>query len=181
MPRPPRHYDLPLSLPTLFASIHTVKSIMFSATMQRAILHRTLRLVAHATPSRTLNTLTRAHHHHPYRIQTRTASYAPPNLLRYLSTKSTADEKIEEITELYATAQDEFEIAMEETEKQTVYAEEDRKAAREELDKVHEAYRVAVEGPDEELAGEVRRRVGQRIRELEQGVRAMEQLAMEQD
>lgn len=92
-----------------------------------------------------------------------------------------ADEKIEEITELYATAQDEFEIAMEETEKQTVYAEEDRTAAREELTKVQEAYKAVVEGPDSELASEVKRRIGQRIRELEQGVAAMEEVAQNQD
>ena len=70
---------------------------------------------------------------------------------------------------------------MEETEKVSVYAEEDRKAAREELTKVQEAYRLVVEGPDEELAEEVKRRVGQRIRELEQGVANMEEIAMNQD
>jgi len=92
-----------------------------------------------------------------------------------------ADEKIEQITELYATAQDEFEIAMEETEKVTVYAEEDRKAAREELTKVQEAYNAIVNGSDQQLAEEVKRRIGQRIRELEQGVAAMEELALHQD
>jgi len=70
---------------------------------------------------------------------------------------------------------------MEETEKNTTYAPDDRQAAREELDKVKEAYRSVVEGPDREVAEEVKRRVGQRIRELEQGVVAMEELAMNQD
>lgn len=98
-----------------------------------------------------------------------------------MSSKSVADEKIEEITELYATAQDEFEIAMEETEKVSVYAEEDRKAAREELTRVQEAFKAVVEGPDPELAEEVKRRIGQRIRELEQGVGAMEEMALNQD
>lgn len=70
---------------------------------------------------------------------------------------------------------------MEETEKATVYAEEDRKAAREELTRVQEAYRAVVEGQDSQVAEEVRRRVGQRIRELEQGVAAMEEMAMNQD
>lgn len=74
-----------------------------------------------------------------------------------------------------------FEIAMEETEKQTVYAEDDRTAAREELTKVQEAYRAIVEGPDAELAEEVKRRIGQRIRELEAGVKNMEEFAMNQD
>jgi len=70
---------------------------------------------------------------------------------------------------------------MEETEKMSVYAEEDRKAAREELGKVQEAYRKAVEGEDSAVAEEVRRRVGQRIKELEQGVLGMEELAQNQD
>jgi len=70
---------------------------------------------------------------------------------------------------------------MEETEKVSVYAEEDRKAAREELTKVQEAYKSVVDGPDSQLAGEVKRRIGQRIRELEHGVAAMEEMAMNQD
>lgn len=96
-------------------------------------------------------------------------------------TKAVADEKIEEITELFYTAQDEFEIAMEETEKVSVYAEEDRKAAREEFDKMNEAYKAVIEGSDAGLAEEVKRRIGQRIRELEQGVKAMEEMALNQD
>ncbi|PPJ53357.1 hypothetical protein CBER1_00982 [Cercospora berteroae] len=95
--------------------------------------------------------------------------------------KSAADVKIEEITELYATAQDEFEIAMEETEKASIYAEDDRKAAREELTRVQEAYKAVLDGTDQDLANEVKRRIGQRIRELEQGVVAMEELALNQD
>jgi hypothetical protein len=70
---------------------------------------------------------------------------------------------------------------MEETQKVSVYAEEDRKAAREELTKVQEAYKAVVDGPDTALAEEVMRRIGQRIRELEQGVTAMEELAQNQD
>ncbi|KAK4555123.1 hypothetical protein LTR86_007889 [Recurvomyces mirabilis] len=147
--------------------------------MRRGITLRTLRLARPHTPSRAIKTLTRPSQTIP--SQARSASHVSPNLVRWLSAKSTADERIEEITELYATAQDEFEIAMEETEKQTVYAEEDRKAAREELDKVKEAYRLVVEGPDADLAEEVKRRIGQRVRELEHGVKAMEQLAIEQD
>lgn len=150
---------------------------------------RTLR---RSTPSkRTLQSLTRHQTHQPLHHRT----YATPiNTLRPLthnhqkqpfssgtSNKSTADEKIEEITELYATAQDEFEIAMEETEKVSVYAEEDRKAAREELNRVKEAFDSVVNGENRELAEEVKRRVGQRIRELEQGVGAMEELAQNQD
>lgn len=74
-----------------------------------------------------------------------------------------------------------FEIAYEETEKMTVYAQDDRTAAREELTKVQEAYKAIIEGPDKEVAEEVKKRIGQRIRELEQGVGAMEELAMNQD
>lgn len=70
---------------------------------------------------------------------------------------------------------------MEETEKGTVYAEDDRKAAREELEKVLEAYKSTVEGEDKELAEEVKRRIGQRVRELEMGVVRMEEMAMEHD
>ncbi|KAK4634689.1 hypothetical protein CLAFUW4_02201 [Fulvia fulva] len=143
----------------------------------RAILLRTLRQTT--TPRRTIQPLTR-----PRRIApstTRNASHVPFQTVRWLSSKSLADEKIEEITELYATAQDEFEIAFEETEKVTVYAEDDRKAAREELTRVQEAYKAVVEGEDQQLAEEVKRRIGQRIRELEQGVAAMEELALNQD
>ena len=74
-----------------------------------------------------------------------------------------------------------FEIAMEETEKATVYAEDDRTAAKEEFQKVQDAYRAIIDGPDQELAEEVKRRIGQRIRELEHGVAAMEELAQSHD
>jgi hypothetical protein len=72
-------------------------------------------------------------------------------------------------------------MAMEETENKTIYAEADREAAREELTKVQEAYNSIVQGPDKDLAEEVKRRVGQRIRELEAGVKNMEDIAMHQD
>jgi len=63
----------------------------------------------------------------------------------------------------------------------TVYAEDDRAAAREELTKLQEAYKAVVEGPDKEMGEEVKRRIGQRIRELENAVTAMEEMAMNQD
>lgn len=100
---------------------------------------------------------------------------------RHNSNKSLADEKIEDITELFATAQDEFEIALEETEKVSVYAEEDRKAARDEFDKMKQAFQAVVEGENSALAEEVQRRIGQRVRELEQGIERMEEMAKEQD
>jgi hypothetical protein len=87
-----------------------------------------------------------------------------------------ADEIIEEIQEQYATAKDEFEIATEETEKKSVYAADDRGAAKEELEKLKELYNKALEG---DSAEEVKRRVGQRIRELDSAVDALEKSALE--
>ncbi|KAF2440315.1 hypothetical protein P171DRAFT_435137 [Karstenula rhodostoma CBS 690.94] len=101
------------------------------------------------------------------------ASHVPPP-----SSSSSAaakiDEVMEEITELYGTARDEFEIAAEETEKNTTYASDDRAAAREELDRLLEFYGGVLEG-DAAVAEEVKRRVGQRVRELEQAVLGMEE------
>lgn len=88
---------------------------------------------------------------------------------------------IEEIQELYGTAKDEFEIASEESEKNTTYAPDDRAAAREELDKLLEYYKGVVDGEDRAVADEVKRRVGQRIRELENAVLAMEEAATHGD
>jgi hypothetical protein len=92
------------------------------------------------------------------------------------SAKSTADSILEEIQEQYATARDEFEIATEETEKKSVYAEGDRAAAREELDALKKIFEKACEGPD---GNEVKSRVGQRIRELDNAVVALEESALE--
>ncbi|THW76680.1 hypothetical protein D6D19_02918 [Aureobasidium pullulans] len=150
--------------------------------LSRAALSRAAALLVRVKPavgSRPLGTLSRPRFA-ATPLQIRSASHVN-NFNRWLSTKSAADEAIEEITELYATARDEFEIAMEETEKQTVYAEADREAAREELTRVQEAYKTIIEGPDTELAEEVKRRIGQRIRELENGVQNMEEFAMVQD
>jgi hypothetical protein len=96
---------------------------------------------------------------------------------RTYSTKSTADELIEEIQDQYATARDEFEIASEETEKKSVYAADDRAAAREELNKLKEMFQKAVAGSEGE---EVQRRVGQRIRELDNAVEGLEKAALEE-
>ena len=57
-----------------------------------------------------------------------------------------------------------------------MYAADDRSAAREELDRLKEMYEEAVEG---ENGDEVKRRVGQRIRELDQAVQALERSALE--
>ncbi|KAH8596125.1 hypothetical protein B0O99DRAFT_492410, partial [Bisporella sp. PMI_857] len=95
---------------------------------------------------------------------------------RGYASKSTADELIEAITEQYGTARDEFEIATEETDRKTVYAAEDRAAAREELDKLKAMYQEALEGENGE---EIKRRIGQRIRELDAGVVELERRALE--
>ena len=76
----------------------------------------------------------------------------------------------------YATAKDEFEIASEETDKKTVYAADDRAAAQEELANLKKAFEKAVA---EEGGEEIKRRVGNRVRELESAVAAMEERAME--
>lgn len=95
---------------------------------------------------------------------------------RTFSSKSSADSILEEIQDQYATARDEFEIATEETEKKSVYAAGDRAAAREELDALKKMFEQACEGPD---GNEVKSRVGQRIRELDNAVVAMEESALE--
>ena len=95
---------------------------------------------------------------------------------RFYASKTPADEIIEEIQEQYATAKDEFEIATEETEKKSVYAADDRGAAKEELEKLKDLYDKALDG---ENAEEVKRRVGQRIRELDNAVEALEKAALE--
>jgi hypothetical protein len=90
------------------------------------------------------------------------------------------DAVIEEIGELYGTAKDEFEIASEESEKNSTYAPDDRAAAREELDRLIDYYNGVLEG-EKVVADEVKRRVGQRIRELVAGVEAMEEAALHGD
>jgi hypothetical protein len=56
-----------------------------------------------------------------------------------------------------------------------VYAVDDRAAAREELNVLKEMFEKAIEGEDGQ---EIRKRVGQRIRELDQAVQALEKSAL---
>jgi spore coat polysaccharide biosynthesis predicted glycosyltransferase SpsG len=86
---------------------------------------------------------------------------------------------MDNLTDLYSTAKDEFEIAAEETEKKTVYAADDREAAKEALDALKAAYERAVRESDPDVAKEVQSRTGPRIRELENAFVAMEEMAME--
>ncbi len=86
---------------------------------------------------------------------------------------------MENLTDLYATAKDEFEIAAEETEKKTVYAADDREAAAAALQTLKDGFQKAVKESAPEVGKEIQSRVGQRIRELENAIKAMEERAME--
>lgn len=86
---------------------------------------------------------------------------------------------MENLTDLYATAKDEFEIAAEETEKKTVYAADDREAAKEALATLKEAYEKALKESAPDVANEVQTRTGPRIKELENALTAVEEMAME--
>ncbi|KAF1949900.1 hypothetical protein CC80DRAFT_497126 [Byssothecium circinans] len=129
--------------------------------------HSSVRTFTRSTPTPTKNTTTT------------TSSSSPTSPTQAPSTSPTAaqkiDQAIETIQDLYGTARDEFEIAAEETEKNTTYAADDRAAAREELDKLLAVYEGIVEGGDRAVAEEVKRRVGQRVRELEQAVLGLEE------
>jgi hypothetical protein len=87
---------------------------------------------------------------------------------------------IEQITDLYSTARDEFEIAAEETEKKSTYGPEDREAAHEAFEELKGVYDEAISGKEgEEVGREVEKRVGGRIRELENALKNMDELALE--
>ncbi|KAK6534491.1 hypothetical protein TWF281_005812 [Arthrobotrys megalospora] len=87
--------------------------------------------------------------------------------------KRPVDAKVEDLSELYASAKDEFEIAVEETSKNTIYARDDRETAREEFEKFRLAYEEAVAGSSEEDGLEIKRRVGQRLREMESALETL--------
>jgi len=95
---------------------------------------------------------------------------------RTYADKSSADAIMEKLQDQYATARDEFEMAAEETEKKTVYAADDREAARDELNTLRALYEEALTGADGE---EVKKRIGGRLRELENAVEALEKSAIE--
>ncbi|KAJ5379233.1 hypothetical protein N7509_012352 [Penicillium cosmopolitanum] len=119
----------------------------------------------------------------------------------------TADNLIEELQDLYEIAKDEFEIATDSTDGSTIYAASDRESARDALNQLVTVYELytgakvakthadgdggaAAEGEagvvetnfdpaglSEEVRGEVRRRVGQRVRELKNAVEILEERA----
>lgn len=79
--------------------------------------------------------------------------------------------------QMYAEAKDEFEIAVESTEGNALYAQSDRDATREELEKLKKAWEEAIRG-EGELQEELKRRpIGQRIRELENAVDELDRSA----
>lgn len=76
-----------------------------------------------------------------------------------------------------------FQIAAEETEENTIYAADDRTAAREHLDKLQGTYEGIVENHNypQDVRDEVKRRAGQRVRELANAMEALEEKAKNQD
>jgi hypothetical protein len=100
--------------------------------------------------------------------------------VRAFASTRTADTVMDSLQEMYATAKDEFEIAVEETEKKTVYASDDRAAAKDALRLLKDEYQKAVRESSPDVAQEVTNRVGQRIRELENAVTALEESATEE-
>lgn len=90
---------------------------------------------------------------------------------------------MERIEQLYENATEEFQIAAEETEGNTVYASDDRDAAKAEVEKLEEFYKQVTEGTgyDQDVREEVRRRAGGRVRELVNAMTALEEKAMEHD
>ncbi|KAE9991659.1 hypothetical protein EG327_011202 [Venturia inaequalis] len=103
----------------------------------------------------------------PSAVHSRIRAYRPPRAafatVRPNSEgKSSADEAVEKIQELYETARDEFELASEETEENTIYAADDRAAAKEELEKLKEALAdIVEEGSD--YPAHVREEVSKRV------------------
>ena len=83
---------------------------------------------------------------------------------------------METIESLYENATEEFQIAAEETESNTVYASDDREAARAEVDKLQEFYKEVVDGTgyDQDVRDAVRLRAGGRVRELVNAMTALE-------
>jgi hypothetical protein len=70
-------------------------------------------------------------------------------------------------------------MAAEETENKTVYAAEDRDAAKEALKQLKDAYEKSLKLSSPQVAEEIRARVSQRIRELDNANVALEESAQE--
>ncbi|KAF2437135.1 hypothetical protein EJ08DRAFT_623656 [Tothia fuscella] len=110
------------------------------------------------------------------------ASFATVSSRSYPTQSPAADEIVEELTELYETARDEFQIASEETEENTVYAEGDREAAQEELAKLKSKYEEVMNSDILlDVREEVKKRTSHRIRELDNAMTALEERAQAHD
>ncbi|KAL4969081.1 uncharacterized protein BDV14DRAFT_196401 [Aspergillus stella-maris] len=153
-------------------------------------------------------------------IRSFTTTRTQYNPLASSSGKSQADLIVEELQELYETAQDELEIAVESTDSATIYAASDRESARDALNSLVIAYELytdssvetgkasgieeATENENEsgqageseseseerivelgfdpkdvskEVQDEIRKRIGQRIREVKSAVEVLEKRA----
>ncbi|KAI9806279.1 MAG: hypothetical protein M1825_006394 [Sarcosagium campestre] len=102
---------------------------------------------------------------------------------RQIGSKNKADEKMEEIQDLCEPPEiqlDLFEMALEETEKKTVYARDDRAAVREALSQLQTTYTNAVQQSEPSISSEIRSRVGDRIRELEAAVTELNKADLEE-
>ncbi|ESZ95872.1 hypothetical protein SBOR_3685 [Sclerotinia borealis F-4128] len=96
--------------------------------------------------------------------------------VRGYATATPADAVIEELTEQYSVAMDESELAWQEIENHSAFAANDRAAAVEEFFKLKEMYEHAIKG---EHRVEVKRRMGQKIRKLEQATKMLEDMELE--
>ncbi|KAF3936595.1 hypothetical protein ABW19_dt0207507 [Dactylella cylindrospora] len=104
----------------------------------------------------------------------------PHGFPRQYSTRRPVDEKVDDLADLYVAAKDEFEIAVEETSKNTIYAREDRETAKEEFEKFKSAYEEAISSSSQEDGEEIKRRVGQRLRELDNAVENLMQADLQE-
>ncbi|KAI5844542.1 hypothetical protein DFP73DRAFT_549684 [Morchella snyderi] len=93
--------------------------------------------------------------------------------------RNPVDIKVDEISEQYATAKDELEMAVEETEKRSIYAADDRATVRVELEKLERLYRDSVSSSPAEQGEEIRKRVEQRIREFKNAVQELNKADLE--
>jgi hypothetical protein len=76
-----------------------------------------------------------------------------------------------------------LQIATEETKENTVYAADDRAAARDEFDKLKDLYEqyMVGEGLSQQAKEDVDRRIGRKIKEIEGALRKLEDDAAEKD
>ncbi|KPI39588.1 uncharacterized protein AB675_3314 [Cyphellophora attinorum] len=176
------------SIPTcaLLAHYHQSKPLR-----QNSVISSTpseLALTPRTRPTYSLLTLTLNLRKGTTTLRTFSSTTRNTNSIRTFSTTSqrfaappTADALVETLTDLYGTARDEFEIAAEETEKKTVYAADDRAAAREAFEELQSTYEGSLKEATPETAQEVQRRVGQRVRELEHALKGLEEAALHDD